>query len=62
MPKNKVPAGVKNFEVGHKSPQREAGGLAGNDACCFDIDSPDADSEIYMAARLQEVCGNAAKG
>ena len=38
------------------------GGLAGSDACCFDIDKADADSEAYMTARLQEACGNAAKG
>ena len=38
------------------------GGLVGNDACCFDIDNPDADSEIYMTARLREAYGNAAKG
>ena len=38
------------------------GGLAGNDACCFDIDNLVADSVVYMTARLQEACGNAAKG
>ena len=38
------------------------GGLAGDDACCFDIANPDADMEIYMTARLKEACGNAAKG
>ena len=38
------------------------GGLAGDDACCFDIDNPDADMEAYMTARLQEAYGNAARG
>ena len=38
------------------------GGLAGNDACCFDIDNSDAGIAVYMTARLQEACGNAAKG
>jgi len=37
------------------------GGLAGDDAYCFDIDDPDA-GEVYMIARLQEACGNAATG
>ena len=38
------------------------GGLAGNDACCFDIDNPDADMEVYMTARLKEAYWNAVKG
>jgi hypothetical protein len=38
------------------------GGLAGDDACCFDIDNPDAGMEAYIIARLKEACGNAAKG
>jgi hypothetical protein len=38
------------------------GGLTGNDACCFDIDNPGADSEVYMTIRLQEARSNAAKG
>jgi len=37
------------------------GGLAGNDACCFDIDNPDADLKAYVMTRLKEACGNAAK-
>lgn len=37
------------------------GGLAGDDACCFDIDEPDAGTEAYMTGRLKEACANAAK-
>ena len=38
------------------------GGLAGSDACCFDIDSFDAEGEDYMTARLREACAYAVKG
>jgi hypothetical protein len=38
------------------------GGLAGDDALCFDLDSPENNIEHYMLQRLQEAVTAAAKG
>lgn len=35
------------------------GGLFGEDACCFDIES--SESQVYMLERLREACANAAR-
>lgn len=37
------------------------GGLAGDDAYCFDLDEYDEDDVKYLAERLSEAAGNAAK-
>jgi hypothetical protein len=38
------------------------GGLMGEDACCFDMEEPDADSRAYLLARIREAAAVAAKG
>jgi hypothetical protein len=37
------------------------GGLMGDDACCFDLDSPENNIERYMLQRLQEAVVTAAE-
>lgn len=37
------------------------GGLLGEDAVCFDMDTPDESRAAYVRERLSEACANAAK-
>lgn len=38
------------------------GGLAGDDACCFDLSETNSDVEKYMLKRLKEAGSNAGRG